>query len=238
MQLTDYFSKTQNDNIIITPEQASQFAKSVAGDFNPLHNPDAKRFCVPGDLLFSLVLNQLGLSEKMHVSFLGMVRSDTPLHFNNDDAQHLSIEDATGKPYLSVEREGETTRDAALIQDLTCGYVQFSGHTFPHVLVPLMREEGVMVNPDRPLVIYEDMSIDLDHLDFTKPELKETYSRLDVEGKRGKVSLEFEISAQGKVVGHGRKNLVISGLRPYEEGKIHTLVNDYEALKTAYTGAK
>ncbi len=39
-------------------EQASQFAKGVADDFNPIHDPDSRRFCVPGDLLFALVLSR------------------------------------------------------------------------------------------------------------------------------------------------------------------------------------
>ena len=42
--------------VSVTREQASRFAKSIADDCNPLHDIDAKRFCVPGDLLFSMVL--------------------------------------------------------------------------------------------------------------------------------------------------------------------------------------
>ena len=56
MQLDEYYSDG-NGHIAISREQASDFAKGVAGDFNPIHDVDAKRFCVPGDLLFSLALH-------------------------------------------------------------------------------------------------------------------------------------------------------------------------------------
>ena len=60
------FYDTQENSIRIGANQASTFAKEIAHDFNPLHDADAKRFCVPGDLLFSLVLEKYGLSENMH----------------------------------------------------------------------------------------------------------------------------------------------------------------------------
>ncbi len=60
----DPFFTTENGQTVIRPEQASQFAKEVSDDFNPLHNPEHKRFCVPGDLLFALSLAKYGLSQK------------------------------------------------------------------------------------------------------------------------------------------------------------------------------
>ncbi len=234
MQLTDYFSTAPDGTIQITPEQASTFAKSIAGDFNPIHNPDAKRFCVPGDLLFTLVLNHYGLSEKMLFTFKGMVGNGASLHFTEADEKHISVEDESGKAYLSVERDGDTVQDAELIKSLACSYVKFSGQTFPHILVPLMRDAKVMVNPERPLVIYENMEIDLDTLELESPELTMSDSQIDVNGKRGNVTLEFAILSNGKQVGKGRKNLVISGLRPYEAEAMDALVEDYEALKGDY----
>ncbi|MGM8892055.1 DUF3581 family protein, partial [Psychrobacter sp. 1Y1] len=72
MFLSSYFKK-ENQSVSITPQQASDFAKIVAQDFNPIHDVAAKRFCVPGDLLFALVLNEYGLSQKMTFNFAGMV---------------------------------------------------------------------------------------------------------------------------------------------------------------------
>ena len=54
MFLAPYFSE-QNQAISVSAQQASDFAKKIAQDFNPIHNVGAKRFCVPGDLLFALV---------------------------------------------------------------------------------------------------------------------------------------------------------------------------------------
>ena len=41
------FYSIHEGNISIVAEQASMFAKEVAHDFNPLHDVDAKHFCVP-----------------------------------------------------------------------------------------------------------------------------------------------------------------------------------------------
>ncbi|MEX2365607.1 MAG: DUF3581 family protein, partial [Pseudohongiellaceae bacterium] len=76
----DAFHTQHTDNTIsISAEQGSAFAKEIAGDFNPIHNIGAKRFVVPGDLLFALVLNRYGLSKSMSVRFSGMVGPDREL---------------------------------------------------------------------------------------------------------------------------------------------------------------
>lgn len=54
MFLSPYFLK-QNQSISVSAQQASDFAKKIAQDFNPIHDVGAKRFCVPGYLLFALV---------------------------------------------------------------------------------------------------------------------------------------------------------------------------------------
>ncbi|MGL5048946.1 MAG: DUF3581 family protein, partial [Shewanella sp.] len=68
MFLAPYFLK-QNQAISVSAQQASDFAKKIAQDFNPIHDVGAKRFCVPGDLLFALVLTQYGLSQSMKFGF-------------------------------------------------------------------------------------------------------------------------------------------------------------------------
>jgi len=230
MLLEDYYSE-DDAKITFSRQQASDFAKHIAGDFNPIHDPDAKRFCVPGDLLFSLVLAKCGLSQKMRFVFSGMVNDNVALDFPDTDAAMLDISDANGKKYLSLERSGETTRNSDLIRDLTSSYVRFSGHTFPHILVPLMSEQRVMINPDRPLVIYESMAIDLDRLDFSDPTLELTRSLLEVDGKRGNVRLEFCLRSGDEVVGKGEKAMVISGLRAYDAERVQAMVDNYASRK-------
>ena len=63
MFLSPYFQQT-GSTLTVSPQQASDFAKGIATDFNPIHDPDAKRFCVPGDLLFSLILSGIWLAAK------------------------------------------------------------------------------------------------------------------------------------------------------------------------------
>ncbi|GMQ87308.1 MAG: DUF3581 domain-containing protein [Gammaproteobacteria bacterium] len=230
MLLEDYYSE-DDSKIFFSRRQASDFAKNIAGDFNPLHDTDAKRFCVPGDLLFSLVLAKYGLSQKMRFVFSGMVNDRVVLNFPATTSATLDITDGNGKKYLRLERSGDTTQDKDLIRDLTYSCVQFSGQSFPHILVPLMSEQQVMINPGRPLVIYESVAIDLDRLDFENPQLELTHPVLEVDGKRGNVRLEFCIRAGGEKVGRGEKTMVMSGLRAYDEEKVRTLVDNYTARK-------
>lgn len=233
MFLDGYYDDNEG-TIFVSPRQASDFAKNVAGDFNPIHDEDAKRFCVPGDLLFALVLNQYGLSQQMNFAFSGMVGDGVKLIFPEAGNEPITIRDSSGKDYLSIERNGDNSTDPALIQNLTRRYVEFSGQTFPHILVPLMAQHHVMINPDRPLVIYESMAINMERLDINDPQLELSHSTLDVDGKRGSVCLEFCIKEDNKVVGSGKKNMVLSGLREYEQASIDELTNNYAARKQAY----
>lgn len=233
MNLHSYFQKTDN-RIEVSRQQASDFAKQVAGDFNPIHDIDAKRFCVPGDLLFSLVLNQYGLSKKMQFRFSDMVGGQIPLHFSPSDDGELCIHDDKGKCYLRVNREGDSSREEPLVSNLTKNYVAFSGHTFPHVLVPLMAKHNVMINPERPLIIYESMGIDLHTLAISNPQLELVDAQLSVNGKRGDVLLKFRFVENGKEIGCGRKTMVLSGLRPYEQQVMDAVVDLYEQRKQQF----
>ncbi len=230
MRLEDFFS-LQDNTILVGRQQASNFAKQIAGDYNPIHDEDAKRFCVPGDLLFALGLNQYGLSQHMCFNFGGMVSDNVPLLFPQTDENDISICADNGKEYLNINRSGECSTDQALIADLTQQYVKFSGQTFPHILVPLMKDKNVMINTERPLVIYERMMINIDDFDFQAPTLELSSSSLEVEGKRGNVSVKFVVKANDKTVGHGEKNIVLSGLREYDQDKIDQLVKDYSSRK-------
>ena len=232
MLLADYYQKT-DDKILFSREQASRFAKEVANDFNPIHDVDAKMFCVPGDLLFSVALERLGLSQQMRFTFSGMV-SDEALIFPDSGTGTVDITDAGGKCYLSIERSGGTSRDGRLIEHLTRDYVAFSGKTFPHILVPLMHEQGVMINPARPLVIYQKMEIELDRLDLESPLLQAAGSDFEVAGKKGTVRLGFNILENGEPVGRGAKHMSLRGLQAFDNGTMEKLVQAYNGYRASY----
>jgi len=232
MLLENYY-REENNVVQFTREQASKFAKEIADDFNPLHNVDAKRFCVPGDLLFSLLLSKAGLNEKMTFTFTGMVTEETRLTFPNNIANEASIKDES-KDYVKVAVEGNSTVNSTTIESLTKAYVEFSGHTFPHILVALMAKEGVMINPARPMIMYESMSIELNNLNFDDVELVLADSILSIDGKRGTADLIFDLKSNGEVIGHGKKHMLLSGLRPYEQAVIDDVVNQYNDTKKAY----
>lgn len=232
MNLQNYFNFDAN-TVSYTRQQASDFAKQIAGDYNPIHDVDAKMFCVPGDLLFATVLSQYGLSNKMHFTFSGMVTDESKLDFSPSGSDQIVIQDSNQKKYLTVDRQGDISTNQKLIENLTRAYVEFSGKTFPHILVPLMSDSGVMINVTRPLVVYESMTIELDTLDIESPQLELASATLDVNGKRGKACLEFIITENGKVAGKGQKNIVLSGLREFEQDKINSLIEFYSERKQA-----
>ena len=156
----------EGSRLSFTRQQASDFAKSVAGDFNTLHDIDSKRFCVPGDLLFSVIIHHYGLRQTMGFSFSDMVSDDVTLILPGVNAREISIYDENDKKYLDVSSNGALSRNQDLIGSLTRNYVEFSGQTFPDILIPLMQKNNVMMNPERPLVIYDHMRISLDTLDI------------------------------------------------------------------------
>ena len=235
MNLSDYFFETDTGSFRFTRENGSQFAKNVAGDFNPLHDTDAKKFCIPGDLLFALSLAKLGVSKEMQFSFKGMIREDMTLHFDMIDEDNVQVVDSEDKEYLSIAREGDHSDSLDLANNLARSYVAFSGLTFPHILVPLMAEKNAMINSTRPLVIYQSMSIKLDTFDFVNATLEEVENCFNVEGKRGSTRLKFNFKdEQGKVVGQGEKIMTLSGLRDFDEDLMNALVVDYDLRKKAY----
>jgi hypothetical protein len=83
-----------------------------------------------------------------------------------------------------------------------------------------------MINPDRPMVMYESMTIDLDRLDIHSPSLEIDHNEVVVNGKRGEVQMAFNLVDSGDVVGRGRKRMILSGLRQYEKQAMDTITAD------------
>ncbi len=232
MKLEDYYNE-QDGKLIFTRQQASDFAKRIAGDFNPIHDTDASRFCVPGDLLLSILLAKTGISEQIEIQFNGMISANTPLSIV-DTGDSVTVIDDNQKLYLTMTRHGQTRHDKALATEIAEHYVQFSGKNFPHIMVPLMREQQMMINTERPLVMYEKMSLAFDDLSINSADVALSDSVMHVSGKRGKVDLAFDFIVDGQRVGNGCKTMVASGLRPYCEEAIQNLVDRFNARKQAY----
>lgn len=221
----DPYHHADGETVHVSAEQGSRFAKEVAGDYNPIHDADSRRYCVPGDLLFALVLVRYGLSAEMEFRFRGMLGADVPVWFPDAPGEAFEIRDGAGKVFLEVSRKGELTRDADRIEAFIRRYVSFSGRNFPHYLQPLMAEHGVMFNPDRPLVIYDSMGFRLRDIDVGGVDMALADSSLAVHGKRAEARLDFSIDHAGGHLGDGAKTLIVSGLRAYDE----TVMNDFVA---------
>lgn len=229
-----YYKKNTDGHISITGQQGSDFAKRVAGDFNLIHDVDSKRFCVPGDLLFAIALSELGLHQTMSFRFLDMVGADSTLMYPAElGDSELMVNYVGGRDVLAIKAAGDVEQDIESIEALVRKYVAFSGQNFPHILVPLMEQNGVMINPARPLVIYESMSFDLQTLKFNDLAIKLEETSLDVQGKRGNALLNFSFHDTTGEVGRGAKKLVLSGLRAYDAAIMQQMCDDYSAVAQA-----
>ena len=232
----DQYHSQKDGAICFSREQGSRFAKQVADDFNPLHDTDNKLFCIPGDLLFSMALTMYALSKKMRINYTVMVGSEKPLILPDDQAESLAIVDADNKQYLTIERSGQAIHEPELIEKFARSYVAFSGHNFPDLLIPLMTEKQVMINPTRPIAIYDSMAIELNDIDqLTAPRLEYTRGSLEVNGKKGDVRLEFSIKSADLIVGQGTKYMSLRGLKPFDQKQIDQLVANYNIHKAEYT---
>ncbi len=234
MKVDDYYNfASENNALTFTRDAASAFAKEVAGDFNPIHNPDARRFCVPGDLLFAVVLDLYHAHASMNFEFEQMVDDRVTLELQLQE-NALRMSDNTNKCYLDVTFSGNTVESDAANNALIAAYVKFSGKTFPFLLVDLMKKHHVMINPQRPLVIYKSMSIELENTTCDSFDLAFTESSLKADGKKGEVTLNFNIVSNDAVVGTGRKNMLLGGLREYQQDIIDELVAEYNSIKSRY----
>ncbi|MDB3966895.1 DUF3581 domain-containing protein [Porticoccaceae bacterium] len=230
----DSFYNQNDTDLTISAEQGSRFAKAVSNDFNPIHDADSKRFCVPGDLLFAIALQRYGLSQEMSFTFSGMVSADTGLVFPEAPGNEFEILDGRDKCYLQVKRSPQAAFDQKMIEQLVRSYVLFSGQNFPYIIVPLMAEHNVMINPARPLAIYQAMSLHLDRFDLTQPVVELADKRMIVDGKRGDVELQFRLMDGGDEIGYGVKKLILSGLREYQQAAVDKMVADYRSWKANF----
>ncbi|MFK5986932.1 MAG: DUF3581 family protein [Pseudomonadota bacterium] len=237
IDLKSYINQEQ-DKFSFSQQQASDFAKNIAGDFNPIHNVGAKKFIVPGDLLFSLILQQSGLSTNMHLTFSGMVRDNTWLYFKSLSENKIALIDTKDKEYVACEASGDITKNEQIIAEFIREYVSFSGKAFPHLLASLMEQENAMINLARPMIIYESMSVHLDHLDISGLTLELHQSSFDVTGKRGRVCLQFDLLSVGEKVGCGKKYMLLSGLREYDQSQIDQMISDYTKVVSEYNLAE
>ncbi len=188
---------------------------------------------MPGDLLFAVFLHRHGLSNEMTFNFLNMVTDSVQLH-EQSAGDRVVLQDAAKRDYLGVKVAGVAKNHAPAIAALTSAYVQFSGQTFPYLLVDLMKKHDVMINPARPLVIYNSMELKLTQLESERVELKFSGATLAAEGKKAQVGLHFDIFDGDVQIGDGAKNMLLGGLRPFDQSVMDKLVADYNVIKNNY----
>jgi len=237
--LSPYFalSDTQQlgqTRVCVSAEQGNNFAKHVADDFNPIHDTLSKRFCVPGDLLFAIALDLYGIHQTMEFRFKELIKADTGLNYPNiggAGSEKVAIKSDRDKDVLGIDFSGDVSVSDEKLEQLVRNYVVFSGMNFPDILVPLMQQHNVMINPARPLVIYESMSLYFASLEFSDLHIELSDTNLSVNGKRGNAELHFSLYDHDREIGKGMKKLVLSGLRRYEQAAIDLMCEQYSLSK-------
>ena len=233
--LEPFITSIDRNTVRISAKQASDFAKGIAGDFNPIHDHDSKRFCVPGDLLFTESIRRLGLYQSMHFDFIDMLAADVDIQYPpKAEEGKLFITSSTGKNLVGIDIAGKPFNELALAAKFARDYVQFSAKSFPDILVPLMKQHGKMINTSRPLIIYQSMSFQFKETATTQIDLTLDKSQLDIEGKRGRALFTFTLCSAGQTIGHGKKKLILSGLRDYQDDAMEKLTKDYLDKKKQY----
>ena len=167
---TQNFYTKKDNQYVFSRQQGSDFAKRIAGDFNPLHDTDNSRFCVPGDLLFSVMLSKFGVSKNMTFDFQGMIAGDMPISLSETE-NSIVAENDKNKVVLSVEKAGDVCTNEQFVEGLIRSYVAFSGKTFPHIIIELMKKEDAMINTRKPMVIYDQMKLSLEAFSTSAPEV-------------------------------------------------------------------
>lgn len=233
LSISDFYTTTSK-GMVFSEEQASDFAKGVAGDFNPIHDVGARRFCVPGDLLFAALLDRYGVYQHLHADLMALVSADVEVSLPQQLEAKNDFRDTNDRHLLSLAATGEKTTDPTFVSSLVQQYVQFSGKTFPDILVGLMQDNNVMINPARPLVIYKELSLQLDRLNAPEPRLVDAGSTLEVDGKKGRACLRYEIQSENEQIGKGQKIMLLSGLREFDETAMTAIINEYNVWREAY----
>ena len=237
--LSDFYSESPDKQVSISATQGNDFAKFIADDFNPIHDTHSKRFCVPGDLLFAIALERYGIYESMNFQFRELVKADTLLTYPEASTPAIGFDVICerSKAVLGIKYDGTglidalNARCAEKVEQLIRSYVVFSGQNFPNILVPLMLEHNVMINPKRPLVIYESMSLHFDRFDYDNLNITLSGTELEVQGKRGNAKLYFSLNDGVEQIGTGSKQLVLSGLREYDQQLIDIMCEEYNSSK-------
>lgn len=225
------FHHQDGHRLWVDADQGSRFAKQVAGDHNPLHDVDAPRFCVPGDLLFALITHRYGLSQRLALSFRGMLRARTPLVFPPRAGSEFAIAGDDGREYVHVTHDTPLLSDEAARLALIRAYVGCSGETFPDRLCPLLAEAGVMFNPQRPFLVYDSMALDLERAPGIDVAVNPQDASLTVTGKRADVRFDYRIEDGEGAIGHAAKWMVVSGLRAYDDEAMADVIGAYHARR-------
>ena len=233
MFLDDFYCQ-QDNSFQFSQQQASRFAKEIAKDFNKIHDVDDKRFCVPGDLLFAVTLAKHGLYKNMQIQFTGMVKNDVALEFITPADNELEIVNQKQQALLKMQTVGEANREEALIQKIIKDYVSFSGRNFPEILVPIMERENFMFSPTRGLIMYKSMEINMQRIDIDNVSLEYDCTEVEMNGKRATVFFKFKFFDGEELVGTGQKEMILSGVVPFEKAAVDNIVDMFKAAKKAY----
>ena len=224
----DQYYTCHEENFYFPKHKSSAFAKQIAKDFNPLHDVKNRRFCVPGDLIFSAILSKFGANKEMTFDFKRMINGIEALNVVSSN-ESISVKNIQNEEMISIHRGGEITHDKVFINGFIRSYVEFSGKMFPEVILNAMKKSGVMPSLKRPLIIYVKMSFSLNVFSSNRPQVMLRETVFEKLGRKGVMSLYFDVWVNGEIIGFGEKKIFIGSVCPCDPSALQVYINSYNA---------
>lgn len=220
-----------NDVFRFIPTACSAYARNVAKDFNPIHSHLAKKYCVPGDLIFALITEMHGAHNYMRVDFLNRVGAECKLFFDTKRIA-LALLDVDKKLYAELATAGDKSVCPKRLKTVSNVVVSCTSGYFPYKLIDNLREENVMLSIRRSMVMLKSIEVELRNIHSASSLVaKYQSSGLELSGKRGEVKVYFQLfDDDGISVGFVTKTVLIIGIEKFNDKASKQYLDDYEGI--------
>lgn len=214
MDISEYYDCIDGE-IHFNDLKASQFAKNVSNDQNPIHDHDNKNYCIPGDLIFSMCADVLGLGSETDLYLHHPIGKNSSILIKEAKDGFYLGRDQSGIKIFTYRKNGETTDICDTGNFLNC-FARVTETLFEDAIHPQLKQKGLMINPSSPSVVLTSISIRKSENSKPVHKIKPDESVATGNVKRAKVTAKYTMNdLYDNSIGEARKTLFISGLREY-----------------------
>lgn len=214
------------------------YARNVVKDFNPIHNHLAKNYCVPGDLIFALMVERGGVHGSMRMDFLNRVGKDSEYIFVSGKAG-MALLDRGNKVQAQLIGSGDASVCVKCISAVSDAVLSCTSSYFPYKMMRSLRAENLMLSGCRSLVILKSIEVNVSDLHFAS-DLTAVFcsSSLRHSGRRGTIDAHFQlVGGNGQVLGQVIKTALIIGIERFNGKRSAQYLENYESLVRMQVGS-